>query len=102
MTGAAALPRAQAAALALRREALLGRSAALRARLAEQSRVLAAPLSLADEAVGAWHWLRRHPALPLAALGVLVVMKPRRAWRVAARSWWLWRGLRWAAALTSR
>lgn len=82
-------------ALAERRAALLARSAVLRARLQQQAQVLDAPLALADRGVAGLCWLRRHPQVPLAAVAVVVVLRPRRAWRLAVRAWALWRSLRW-------
>lgn len=76
--------------LALRRERLLVRSAQLRANLAQQSRILVAPLAVADQAVAAARWLVRNPQWPLGALAVWVVLRPRRVLRWAARLSWLW------------
>jgi hypothetical protein len=81
------------AALALRQQALLLRSAALRADLGRDLRRLQAPLALADRVRAGWQWLRAHPQVPLAAGLVLVVLRPRRAWRWGLRLWWGWR--RW-------
>jgi len=41
-----------------------------------------------------WAWLRRHPALPVAALTALVVARPRRVLRWARRGWFVWLGVR--------
>ena len=49
------------------------------------------PLALADRVRAGWLWLRAHPQLPLAAAVVLVVLRPRRAWRWGLRLWWGWR-----------
>ena len=81
------------AALALRQQALLLRSAALRSDLGRDLRRLQAPLALADRVRAGWQWLRAHPQVPLAAGLVLVVLRPRRAWRWGLRLWWGWR--RW-------
>jgi hypothetical protein len=80
--------------LLLRRERLLMHSAQLRRQLALESQALAAPLALADGAVGAAQWLRRHPLWPAAGLLALLALRPRRTLRWAARLWTLWRGFR--------
>jgi len=89
-------------ALRRRREQLLTRSAALRVRLRYEAAALAAPLALADQGVQAVRWLRVHPEWPLAALGVWVLLGPRRALRWAMRGWWLWRGTRRLLAFVPR
>ncbi len=81
-------------ALSRRRAELLTRSAALRERVRQRSEVLVVPLALADHAIDAASWLRGHPQLPLTLIGVWVVFRPRRAWRLAWRAWGLWRGTR--------
>jgi len=73
-----------------RRQRLLARSAALRVQLAQDAQGLAGPLAVADAVGGAARWLWRHPEWPLGALVVLVVLRPRRAWRWASRAWWAW------------
>ena len=76
---------------ALRREQLLVRSTALRLRLARDGQALEAPLAIADNVRNALHWLWQHPEWPVGGLVVLAVLRPRRAWRWAARAWWAWR-----------
>jgi hypothetical protein len=77
--------------LQLRRERVLIRSAELRLQVARQANALVTPFALADQAVSGLRWLREHPAWPLSALALWIVLKPRRALRWAARGWWLWR-----------
>lgn len=87
-------PRSRAerlATLARRQQGLLLRSAALRSDLGRDLQHLQAPLALADRVRSGWHWLRAHPQAPLAAVVVLVVLRPRRAWRLGLRLWWGWR-----------
>jgi hypothetical protein len=79
------------AALARRQQGLLLRSAALRSDLGHDLQRLQAPLALADRVRAGWLWLRAHPQAPLAAAVVLVVLRPRRAWRWGLRLWWGWR-----------
>jgi len=82
-------PRAQV--LALKRERLLARSAVLRGRLATDGQVLVAPLAAADSVRAGLRWLRANPEWPLAAAVLVVVLRPGRALRLAARVWWGWR-----------
>ncbi|MDP1900978.1 MAG: YqjK family protein [Rubrivivax sp.] len=84
----------QAAALARRQHALVVRSSVLRGRLAADAAVLQRPLALLDSVRNAWQWLRAHPEGPLAALVVVAVLRPRRAWRWGLRLWWGWRSLK--------
>lgn len=81
--------------LALRQQRLLLRSAALRASIAEQAVVLEAPLAIADRVHDAarWAWRERFALIGGAAV-VVVVLRPRRALRVARLAWWAWRKTR--------
>jgi len=80
--------------ITIRQQALLRRSAELRQALALQTNVLRTPLALADRLRDGWHWLREHPELPLTAAAVLLVLRPRSAWRWSQRLWWGWHALR--------
>ena len=93
-----------------RQQMLQRRSATLRSQLAQDAQVLQAPLALADQVRDGWRWLRANPGWVLAAAGLLVLLRPRRAprllWRLGSRAWagWqLWRRLRgWGQAVTGR
>lgn len=78
--------------LALRQERLLMRSAALRTSLAEQAVVLEAPFAVADRvhAAARWAW---HERLALIGTGsvVLVLLRPRRVFRIARLGFRTWR-----------
>jgi len=93
---------AREAELALRRQRLLMRSAALRATFAEQAVVLEAPLATADRVHAGVRWLIRYRGWVLAGAVVVLVVRPRRAWRLLRLGWWLWRSARrvqpWLAA----
>ena len=78
-------------ALAARCEALQARNARLRRQLADDSRVLQAPLALADRAVAGLRWLRLHPQWLLAGAATLLILRPRRTWRLGRRLWSGWR-----------
>jgi len=84
----------RAVALAVRQRVLLVRSAELRGRLAADAAVLQRPLALADRVHEAWRWLRAHPEAPIAALVVVAVLRPRRAWRWGLQLWWGWSTVR--------
>lgn len=74
-----------------RREQLLLRSAALRQRFAHEARALEPPLARADRVLGGLRWLRGHPGLVAGGVVVVIVLRPRQAWRWALRGWWGWR-----------
>lgn len=80
--------------LALRRQRLLLRSAALRDSLAEQSAVLETPLAAADRAHAGARWLYRQRGWLAGGVVVVLVLRPRRAWRLLSAGWWLWRRAR--------
>ena len=85
-------------ALALRQQRLLLRSEALRNALVEQAGFIEAPLALADQVRAAARWLHAHRLWIAGAAAVVVVVRPRRAWRAARLAWWLWRSARRARA----
>jgi len=91
--GAAKAPAAQ------RREQLLIRSTVLRARVAQDARVLEAPLAVADRVRDGVLWLRNHPEWGIGAVVLLVLLKPRAALGWAARGWAAWRVLQRAQRL---
>lgn len=76
---------------AWQREQLLMRSTALRLQFADEARVLEAPMAAADRVRDGVHWLRTHPEAVLAGAVVVVVLRPRAAWRWAWRGWGAWR-----------
>ena len=80
--------------LALRRQRLLMRSAALRSTLAEQSLLLEAPLAVADRVRAGARWLIRHRDWWVGGVVVVLVVRPRRAWRLMRFGWWAWRSAR--------
>lgn len=80
--------------VAQRQQLLMARSGRLRQRLAADVQVLQHPLALVDQLRHGWQWLRAHPEVPAAAVLLLALVRPRRAWRLARRVWagWqLWR-----------
>ena len=80
-------------ALRQRQLALQWRSDGLRQQLAEQSRMLQAPLAWVDRARSGWQWVQAHPQWPLAGAAAVLLLRPRRALRWGLRAWWAWQGL---------
>ncbi len=70
------------AELARRREMLRRTIEAQRAELAATGARWEAPLRLADSGIAAVRYVRAHPALLAAAAAVVVVLRPRAAWRL--------------------
>lgn len=87
--------------LALQREALRARSAALRERAAGQAQALAAPLRIADGVWAGWLWLRQHPRAVVAGVVVFVVVRPRRAWLLVRWAWRGWRAWMWVKRISA-
>jgi len=81
-----------------RRAQLLARGAVERERLSVQLQAWETPLALADRALSAARYVRRHPQLLIAAAVVLAVLRPRRAFAWARRGFVAWRAWRWASA----
>jgi len=78
---------------------LATRHGALKARIDEQRRTLArqvlpleAALAKGDTVLRGVDWLKHHPAAVGIAVAAAVVMRPKRTWRWARRSFFLWRG----------
>ena len=81
--------------IGIRRGRLLERIAHQRAVLSRDVQPVCHVLQTADQAVArvrtASDFLKSHPALILAAVALFVVLKPRRAWRLAKRGFFIWR-----------
>jgi hypothetical protein len=77
--------------LALRQQLLLLRSAELRASAADDLLALQPPLRWADRARDGWQWVKGHPAVPLTAVAVIALLRPRRALRWSLKAWGAWR-----------
>lgn len=78
--------------LALKKQRLRQKSAALRDAFADQASAWAPAFSAVDRVQAGIGWLRRHPALPIAVLAVLLVARPRAVLRLVVRGWLFWRG----------
>jgi hypothetical protein len=81
------MPRPRDLELAQRQQELLLRSAALRATLGQQARVLQTPLAVADQVRSGVNWVRGHSLWPLVSLLLLTVARPRRTLRWASHLW---------------
>ena len=84
--------------LALRKQHLLVRSAELRQVLIHQSKALAPPLANMDRVVAGVQWLLARPALPLAGLVFILVVRPRKFLGMLTKLWWGWGVYRKAVA----
>jgi hypothetical protein len=71
-------------------DSLRARSDTLRAQFAQDSTVLARPLSLADSVMGGVNQVRSHPEWVLGAFALLAILKPRRVLRWTSRAWGTW------------
>lgn len=78
----------------IRRQELLRQSAELRASLQLHAQGLAPLLRGADRAWVAGIWLRDHPLVPAAALGLLALRRPRAVLRWGRRGWAAWQLVR--------
>lgn len=80
--------------LALKKQRLLMRSGALRKNFGQYATAWKPVFSAADRVRRGLHWLRRHPALPVAVLVATAVARPRGVLRWARRGWFAWQALR--------
>ena len=76
--------------LAERREHLVAQAAAQRTALAQHAAPWRAPLALADRGVEALRTVRRHPGWLLAAVLLLVALRPGRAGKLTRVAWVGW------------
>lgn len=85
--------------LAVKRGELKARIAMQRDALGQHIWPVKNLLGAGDRAVEGVHWLKGHPGAVVAAVAALVVVRPKRAWRLAKRAFVLYRG---AISLTGR
>ena len=88
--------------LALKKQRLQLRSDGLRGRWRAHLDELRPALVAGDRVHAGVQWLRRHPALPVAAGVALAVARPRLLWRWAQRGIVLWQVWRRGKHLLSR
>ena len=77
--------------LARRGQDLQTRSGLLRATIAHHALALRPPLAAADQAMAGGRWLKAHPEWVGAGVALLLIWRPRRAWRLSLRLWGGWR-----------
>ncbi len=82
----------KAEALALKRERLLERSGQLRARWAGHAAAVAPALGAADAVSHSVRWLKANPQWLIGAGTLILVLKPRRTFRLARRTFFAWQG----------
>lgn len=85
--------------LAARRARLLAQAQRERELLVGTLERLSPAFRLADRAVETVRYLRTHPHWIAIAVALAVILKPRRALRLASRAWVGWRALRGARRL---
>ena len=78
--------------LATRRGELSALIGVERTKLAQQIWPVAKVLGVADRGVAGVTWLKRNPRVLALAATVLLIIRPRRVWRVGKRIFFLWRG----------
>lgn len=78
--------------LATRHGALKVRIEEQRRQLARHSEPLEAALGRGDAVLKGVDWLKHHPVAVGIAVAAVVVARPKRAWRWARSSFFLWRG----------
>jgi len=82
-------------AIGAKRAHLIERAASERAQLAQALQSWAQPLSLVDRCIAAIRFVIARPPLVAGAALVLVLLRPRRAFRWARRALAIWQGYRW-------
>lgn len=92
--------------IGVRRGRLIERIASQRIQLGQQLQPVADALNVVDRRIASVRsgigYLRQHPGIVVAAVALLAIVKPRRAWRWAKRgliAWQTWRSL--SARLTA-
>lgn len=75
---------------ALRKQALQQESQTLRVQWAHYARGVKPAFAAADVAKQGWNWLKQHPAVPLAVVATVVVVKPALALRIGRGAWVGW------------
>jgi len=79
--------------LALRKQRLQFRSAALREALTVHLATWTQPVAAIDRVNLVIVWLRRHPVVPVAVIAVIAVSRPRALFLWARRGFFVWRAL---------
>jgi hypothetical protein len=77
--------------LAERRERLVALAALQRSEFSRNLSPLKTCCAVADKGVLALRYLQQHPALVAGAVGLLVALRPRKAFSWLKRGWFAWR-----------
>lgn len=77
--------------LAERRERLVALAALQRSEFSRKLSPLKTGCAIADKGVMAVRYLRQHPALVAGGVGLLVALRPRKAFSWIKRGWFVWR-----------
>ena len=85
------------AAIQVRRAQLIERAAREREDLDRALQVWVQPLGFLDRCIGAVRYVLSRPPLVAGAAALLVVLRPRGAFKWARRAFGLWQGYRWLA-----
>ena len=84
-------------AIEAKRARLIERAARERAEVAHALQSWAQPLGFIDRCIGAVRFVIARPPLVAGAALLLVLLRPRRAFRLARRAVAIWQGYRWLA-----
>lgn len=76
---------------ALKKQRLQFESGRLREQATTYASGLAPAFAVAETVRAGWHWLKAHPAVPVAIAIVVVVVRPALAWRWGRRAWLGWK-----------
>jgi hypothetical protein len=76
--------------LALKKQRLQWTAVQLRGDFSRHAIALTPVFATADNVIEGIHWLRQRPQLVVAGAVALVAARPRRAWRLARRSFFVW------------
>lgn len=76
--------------LALKKQRLQLVSAQLRDDFSRHATVFVPVFSAADRLLAGVRWLQLHPQIVVASFVALVVARPRKVWRLARRSYFVW------------
>lgn len=79
--------------LAERRERLVALAASQRLEFSNNLSPLKTGCAVADKGAMAVRYLQQHPALVAGGLGLLLALRPRKAWGWVRRGWFAWRML---------
>ena len=82
-------------AVEVKRARLIERAARERAAVAHTLQSWAQPLGFADRCVAAVRFVIARPPLVAGAVLVFALLRPRRAFKWARRTWGIWQSYRW-------